>query len=208
MGSAVTAISSARAPRVCPGANGRQRLAAATCSARSTWSRGPSRALAGGGASRQKTPVSAKSPSRTCGALGAAVIGRRPGLCPGGVSCAVGASCSWRCSGSTSTPQLLPDVLTPAGTLIGGLRAHWPGAPRDGGMLVGRRAVKIVAGLLPDPKVDGMGGGDVKLAAMFWRGARPRAGAVDHLLAAFAWYGRGRRDDGARQNRHADGAPF
>lgn len=67
--------------------------------------------------------------------------------------------------------QLLPDVLTFPGTLLGAVAAlTLPGGARAAllGVVVGSGALWLVAwGYLRVRKVEGMGGGDIKLAAMF-----------------------------------------
>lgn len=76
--------------------------------------------------------------------------------------------------------QLLPDVLTFPGTLIGlAAAAMVPGGPRTAlyGVIMGSGLLWLLAwGYFKVRKIEGMGGGDVKLAAMFgvllgWQGA-------------------------------------
>ena len=76
--------------------------------------------------------------------------------------------------------QLLPDVLTFPGTLIGlAAAALVPGGPRVAlwGVLMGSGLLWLLAwGYFRVRKIEGMGGGDIKLAAMFgvvlgWQGA-------------------------------------
>jgi leader peptidase (prepilin peptidase) / N-methyltransferase len=76
--------------------------------------------------------------------------------------------------------QLLPDVLTFPGTLIGlAAAALVPGGSRMalGGVVMGSGLLWLLAwGYFKVRKIEGMGGGDVKLAAMFgvvlgWQGA-------------------------------------
>jgi leader peptidase (prepilin peptidase)/N-methyltransferase len=67
--------------------------------------------------------------------------------------------------------QLLPDVLTFPGTLIGvGAALQWPGGARHAlfGVLIGSGLLWLIAWLyLKLRKVEGLGRGDIKLAAMF-----------------------------------------
>jgi len=67
--------------------------------------------------------------------------------------------------------QLLPDALTLPGTLIGlGAALHWPGGARHAllGVLLGSGLLGFLAWFwLRFRKIEGLGGGDVKLAAMF-----------------------------------------
>src|SRR5262249_47592611 len=67
--------------------------------------------------------------------------------------------------------QLLPDVLTFPGTLIGlAAAALIPGGPHRAllGVLLGSGLLWLLAwGYFRVRKIEGMGGGDVKLAAMF-----------------------------------------
>jgi len=67
--------------------------------------------------------------------------------------------------------QLLPDVLTLPGTLIGLAAAvQWPGGARHAlfGVIVGSGILWLLAWLwVRFRKVEGLGGGDIKLAAMF-----------------------------------------
>lgn len=67
--------------------------------------------------------------------------------------------------------QLLPDVLTFPGTLIGAAAAlTWPDGARHaiGGVVLGSGLLWLLAwGYWKVRKVEGMGGGDIKLAAMF-----------------------------------------
>jgi len=67
--------------------------------------------------------------------------------------------------------QLLPDVLTFPGTLIGlAATAQLPGGARFAlyGVMLGSGLLWLLAwGYLKVRKIEGMGGGDVKLAAMF-----------------------------------------
>ena len=76
--------------------------------------------------------------------------------------------------------QLLPDVLTFPGTLIGlAAAALVPGGPRVAlfGVMMGSGLLwRLAWGYFKVRKIEGMGGGDVKLAAMFgvvlgWQGA-------------------------------------
>jgi leader peptidase (prepilin peptidase)/N-methyltransferase len=67
--------------------------------------------------------------------------------------------------------QLLPDALTFPGTLIGVIAAlQWPGGARHalGGVLLGSGLLWLLAWAYWKLRhVEGMGGGDIKLAAMF-----------------------------------------
>jgi len=67
--------------------------------------------------------------------------------------------------------QLLPDALTFPGTLIGlGAALQWPGGARHAilGVALGSGLLWLLAwGYWRLRKVEGMGGGDIKLAAMF-----------------------------------------
>ena len=67
--------------------------------------------------------------------------------------------------------QLLPDALTFPGTLIGLAAAlQWPGGARHAllGVVLGSGLLWLLAwGYLKVRKIEGMGGGDIKLAAMF-----------------------------------------
>ena len=101
--------------------------------------------------------------------------------------------------------QLLPDVLTLPGTLIG-LTAQLavPGGVREGlwGMIAGSGLLWLLAwGYLRLRKTEGMGGGDIKLAAMFGVVLGWKLSLLTLFLAAFAgslWGGllllRGRGD--------------
>lgn len=85
--------------------------------------------------------------------------------------------------------QLLPDVLTLPGTLIGvGYALTGPGARHAmWGMLVGAGLLWLVAEVyFRIRKMDGMGGGDVKLAAMFGAVLGPELALLTIFLAAFA----------------------
>jgi leader peptidase (prepilin peptidase)/N-methyltransferase len=67
--------------------------------------------------------------------------------------------------------QLLPDALTFPGTLIGLAAAlQWPGGARHAllGILLGSGLLWLLAwGYFKVRRIEGMGGGDIKLAAMF-----------------------------------------
>lgn len=85
--------------------------------------------------------------------------------------------------------QLLPDVLTFPGTLIGIAAAlAGPGARHAmWGMLLGAGLLWLVAEVyFRIRKIDGMGGGDVKLAAMFGAVLGPQLALLTIFLAAFA----------------------
>jgi len=85
--------------------------------------------------------------------------------------------------------QLLPDVLTFPGTLLGVAAALTvPGGARDAllGILVGSGALWLIAWIyLRVRKIEGMGGGDIKLAAMFGAVLSWERTLLTMFLAAF-----------------------
>lgn len=102
--------------------------------------------------------------------------------------------------------QLLPDVLTLPGTVIGVIAALMiPGGARHAmfGMLVGSGLLWLLAwGYFRIRKIEGMGGGDIKLAAMMGAVLGWQLVLVAFFLAAFAgslwggWLILRRRGDG------------
>jgi leader peptidase (prepilin peptidase)/N-methyltransferase len=85
--------------------------------------------------------------------------------------------------------QLLPDVLTFPGTLIGIAAALLGPGPRHAmfGMLVGAGLLWLVAELyFRVRRIEGLGGGDVKLAAMFGAVLGGPLALLTIFLAAFA----------------------
>jgi leader peptidase (prepilin peptidase)/N-methyltransferase len=85
--------------------------------------------------------------------------------------------------------QLLPDVLTFPGTLIGIAAALIGASPRHAmfGMLFGAGLLWLVAELyFRVRKIEGLGGGDVKLAAMFGAVLGGPLAVLTIFLAAFA----------------------
>jgi leader peptidase (prepilin peptidase)/N-methyltransferase len=86
--------------------------------------------------------------------------------------------------------QLLPDALTLPGTLVGVAAAVLtPGGLREAmlGMLVGSGALTLLAwGYLLVRKIEGMGGGDIKLAAMLGAVLGWKLVVLTFFLAALA----------------------
>lgn len=147
-------------------------------------------ALAGGRCRHCKTPVSARYPliEVICGAW-ALLSWAKIGLVPEWGFLALWGFLLVALLWIDLDFQLLPDVLTLPGTLIGiGYALAGPGARHAmWGMLVGAGLLWLVAELyFRIRKVDGMGGGDVKLAAMFGAVLGPELALLTIFLAAFA----------------------
>lgn len=147
-------------------------------------------ALNGGRCRRCKARVSARYPliELTCGAW-ALLSWRAIGLTPAWPFLALWGFLLVALLWIDLDFQLLPDVLTLPGTLIGvGYALAGPGARHAmWGMLVGAGLLWLVAEVyFRIRKVDGMGGGDVKLAAMFGAVLGPELSLLTIFLAAFA----------------------
>ena len=86
--------------------------------------------------------------------------------------------------------QLLPDALTFPGTLIGvAVALQWPGGVREAifGVVLGSGLLWLLAwGYWKVRGVEGMGGGDIKLAAMFGVVLGWKLSLLTLMLAAFA----------------------